>query len=69
VNEAKNNARKYSNTRGRWVTEITRESEDPDTIQFAAQSRNESSLSGAPDFDVHPPTPDGKYFEMLFFCV
>ncbi|KAJ7796575.1 hypothetical protein B0H14DRAFT_2619710 [Mycena olivaceomarginata] len=50
---------KYSNTRGRWVTEIIRESEDPDTIQFTAQSRDESSLPGAPDFDVHPPTPDG----------
>ncbi|KAJ7354461.1 hypothetical protein DFH08DRAFT_854918 [Mycena albidolilacea] len=59
VNEAKNNVRKYSNTRGRWVTEIIRESEDPDTIQFTAQSRNESSFPGALDSDVRPPTPDG----------
>ncbi|KAF8166353.1 hypothetical protein K438DRAFT_1616988, partial [Mycena galopus ATCC 62051] len=67
ANEAKATVKRFSTTRGGWVTDIARESEDPDTIQFSARSRN-SGLSppGIQNCESRPPTQDGDIFSVLY---
>lgn len=69
ANEAQGNVRRYSHTRGRWVTDIIRESEDPETMHFAAQLRNEISSPGTPNSEVPPPTENGNSLGMHLLCV
>ncbi|KAJ6594698.1 hypothetical protein B0H19DRAFT_1096499 [Mycena capillaripes] len=59
ANEAKKNVKKFSNTRGAWVTDIINEdSEEQDTIQFSARSRQGRPSSAVQDSEFPSPRPD-----------
>lgn len=60
VNEAKKSVKRFSNTRGAWVTDIVNEdSEELDTIQFTARSRPDQLPAAASDPEFPSPRPDG----------
>ncbi|KAJ7234897.1 hypothetical protein B0H12DRAFT_1142357 [Mycena haematopus] len=60
MNDAKPGAKKFSHTRGGWVTDIIHESEEPDTIQFS-ESHGEISRPGIQDYELRRPTEDGIF--------
>ncbi|KAF7357975.1 hypothetical protein MVEN_00844300 [Mycena venus] len=61
ANEAKNNAKRFSNTRGGWITDIVQDSEDQGTIQFTARSYSRPLSPRTPPSEFPSPTQDGDW--------
>ncbi|KAF7376732.1 hypothetical protein MSAN_00090400 [Mycena sanguinolenta] len=54
MNEAKGTVKKFSSTRGGWVTDIIHESPEPETIHFSARSRDDHSPTRIQSSELRP---------------
>jgi len=59
--EVKNSVKRFSNTRGGWITDIAPESEEQNTLQFTARSPSGRLSPRTPNSEFPSPTQDGIF--------